>query len=111
MATTNRRKPAGSAPPNNLKSTLKKLGISQERAAQLLRVSFGTINAWAQRKIELTPEMLRAIATLEILHHEEAPLWCKDGKKLAEDVAALRKHSRVCEQCVTAIEYLYRERK
>jgi transcriptional regulator with XRE-family HTH domain len=111
MATTNSRKPPGSAPPNNIKSTLKHLGISQERAARLLGVSFSTLNAWATRKITLTDEMLRAIGTLEVLHREEAPQWCKEGKKLVEDVAAIRKHSRTCEQCVTVVEYLYRERK
>ena len=107
--TYSRMKPAGSAPENNVKATIETLGLSQERAARLLGVSFSTFNAWANRKVEASKEMLRAIKTLALLHREEAPPWCKDGKKLVEDVAAIRKHSRTCETCLTAIEYLYRE--
>lgn len=102
----------------DLKALIKKLGMSQERAARLLGVAFSTFNAWANavpgskdspRKSGPTPEVLRAIATLELLHREEYPTWCKDGAKIAEDVGALRKHIRGCERCLTAVEYIYRE--
>lgn len=93
----------------DLKALLKKLDISQERAARLLGVAFSTFNQWANGHITPNAETLRAIATLEVLHREECPSWCKDGAKLVEDVGALRKHTRTCERCLTAIEYLYRE--
>jgi transcriptional regulator with XRE-family HTH domain len=102
-------KAAGSVPENNLKATIEKIGISQERAARLLGVAFSTFNAWANRKIAPNAETLRAVATLDVLHREANPTWCKEGEKIAEDVGAIRKHSRTCERCLTAIEYLYRE--
>ena len=108
--TKSKPKAADSAPKIDLKAIIDKLDISQERAARLLGVSFSTFNAWANNpKRKPDAEALRAVATLELLHREESPAWCKEGAKLAEDVAAIRKHSRSCERCLTVIEYLYRE--